>query len=150
LGAILYEMLTGQPAFLGETPIVTLEQVRSREPFPPRRLQPKVPRDLETICLKCMRKEAGRRYPTAHGLAEDVQRFLAGVPIAARPIPAWEKGLKLAQRHPAITALSALAVLLGALGMAGILWQWYRAEAGWRAAADRAEAEAEARRAADD
>src|SRR5262249_51360282 len=75
LGVILYEMLTGRPPFLGETVAETLERVRSGDPVPPRRLQPKVPRDLETVCLKCLAKEPKRRYATALALAEDLRRF---------------------------------------------------------------------------
>jgi serine/threonine-protein kinase len=112
LGAVLYELLTGRPPFRGPSPLDTVVQVRTQEPVPPRRLQPKVPRDLETICLKCLEKEPGRRYPSAAALADDVDRFLAGSPIAARPLGLWGRGIKWARRRPALAAL--LAVSAGA------------------------------------
>jgi serine/threonine protein kinase/Flp pilus assembly protein TadD len=115
LGAILYEMLTGRPPFRGATLLDTLAQVMADDPVAPRYLQPKVPHDLETICLKCLHKEPGRRYATALALAEDCAAFLRGEPIKARPTPLWEQMLKWARRRPAAAALagtSALAVLV--------------------------------------
>jgi serine/threonine protein kinase/Tfp pilus assembly protein PilF len=111
LGAILYDLLTGRPPFRGETVLDTLQQVQNTEPVPPSRLQPKVPRDLETICLKALSKEPARRYQTALELGDDLGRFLDGLPVQARPTPLWERGLKWARRHPAPAALAAVSVL---------------------------------------
>jgi tetratricopeptide (TPR) repeat protein len=115
LGAILYEVLTGRPPFRAETPLDTALLVVTEDPVPPRRLQPTLPADLETICLKCLRKEPGDRYARALDLADDLRRFQAGEPIRARPVPAWERALKWARRHPTSAALAG-AVLLAVLG----------------------------------
>jgi eukaryotic-like serine/threonine-protein kinase len=113
LGAILYEMLTGRPPFLGESPTQTILQVLSQEPVPPRELRPDCPRDLETIALKCLQKNPARRYAAARDLAEDLRRFQAGEPIRARPAGPVERLLKWAKRRPtAAAALVAGMVLL--------------------------------------
>jgi serine/threonine protein kinase len=121
LGAILYEMLSGRPPFQGESTLDTLEQVRAREPIPPSRLRPSVPRDLETICLKCLEKEPGKRYATADELAGDLRRFLAGEPIRARPTPAWERAVKWTRRKRALAGLLAVSVAAAA----GLLGLWF-------------------------
>jgi tetratricopeptide (TPR) repeat protein len=121
LGAILYECLTGRAPFRGATPLETLEQTRNREPVPPSRLQPKVPRDLEVICLKCLEKEPRHRYGSAADLAEDLGRFRAGRPIRARPAQAWERLGKWARRRPAQAALVAVTAAAGAVVLAVVL-----------------------------
>ncbi len=100
LGAILYEMLTGRPPFLAATQAETAQLVLSQEPIPVTQLQPKVPKDLETICLTCLRKDPGKRYDSAEALAEDLQRFLAHEPIRARRTGLPERAWKWSIRHP--------------------------------------------------
>jgi tetratricopeptide (TPR) repeat protein/tRNA A-37 threonylcarbamoyl transferase component Bud32 len=124
LGAILYEMLTGRPPFKGASMFDTLEQVRSSDTVPPRKLAPKTPGDLEIICLKCLEKRAERRYASAGAMAEDLRRFLDGQPIQARPAVWWEKAGKWARRHPAVASLSlSLAVLL-LVAFTVVTWMW--------------------------
>ena len=117
LGAILYECLTGRPPFRGASVVETLDQVRKRDPVPPRMLQPSIPRDLQTICLKCLRKEPSRRYASAAQLADDLRRFQEGRPILARATPWYERAWKAARRRPAAT----LAIFLAIAGTVAII-----------------------------
>jgi tetratricopeptide (TPR) repeat protein/tRNA A-37 threonylcarbamoyl transferase component Bud32 len=125
LGAILYELLTGRPPFRGETAAETIQQVIAEEPVPPARLRAGLPRDLETICLKCLHKEPSGRYASAQALAEDLRRFDRGLPITARPASRLERLRRWARRRPAVAALSgallAATLLLIASLLAGIV-----------------------------
>jgi len=117
LGAVLYECLTGRPPFMGPDAMQTLMLVMSDDPVPPRQLQPKLPVDLETICLKCLEKLPKRRYASAQALADDLERYLKGEPIQARPISSSERLQKWAARKP----WQATAVGLAVISMIGLI-----------------------------
>ncbi|MDY3558871.1 serine/threonine-protein kinase [Gemmata sp. JC673] len=119
LGAILYELLTGRPPFLGDTVVDTLQRVVRDRPRPPRALARGVPRDLETICLKCLEKAPGDRYPTADAVAADLRAYLCGGTISARPARAWERGVRLIRRHP--VPFAALLLIAATVGAAFVL-----------------------------
>src|SRR5262249_9720708 len=124
LGAILYDMLTGRPPFKGTSAIETVKQVIEAEPVSPSRIQFRVPRDLETICLKCLQKEPRKRYGTARELADDLNRYLSGEPIRARRTPPLERAYKWTKRHPTLAALLTLAVLGTSTLIGTGLWYW--------------------------
>jgi len=111
LGAILYELLTGRAPFRGETPLDTMLQVLSEEVVPPSKLHPRLPQDLETICLKCLEKEPRRRYASALELADELTRFLNDEPIRARPISQIARTVRWCRRNPALAAVSSVAGL---------------------------------------
>lgn len=126
LGAILYEMLVGRPPHQGDSELETLRLVQHEEPVPPRRLCGQVPRDLETICLKCLEKDPQNRYAKASDLADDLRRFLEGRPIVARPVSSVERFFRLCHRKPLVAGLSAALVLAGLLGITGFAWHTHR------------------------
>jgi tRNA A-37 threonylcarbamoyl transferase component Bud32 len=111
LGAILYELLTGRPPFRAETPLDTVLQVLDRDPDRPQKLNPKIDRDLETICLKALDKEPQKRYASAEALAQDLDRFLEGELIGARQLGEWESAVRWVKRHPITGFVSAISVL---------------------------------------
>ena len=127
LGAILYELLTGRPPFSGASELETLRQVVADEPSEPRKLRPGVPRDLETICLKCLSKRPPSRYGGARALAEDLERFLDGRPIRARPLPPWSLAWRWCRRN----AVIATSATMAAIFITGVIWaavfQWNQA-----------------------
>jgi tetratricopeptide (TPR) repeat protein len=141
LGVILYEMLTGRPPFRAASVLETLEQVRDREPVAPRRLVASIPRDLETICLKCLSKDPLRRYSSAQALADDLIRFRERRPILARPVGWFERGWKAVRRHPALAAVVTFAAML--LMGGGLIHQTRMAQALARAEAGEAMARQE-------
>ncbi len=128
LGAVLYFLLTARPPFMGETIETTLSQVLHQDPVSPRLLNPSVPRDLETVCLKCLEKEPRRRYASAQDLTDELGRFLEGRPILARPVGTASKLGRWCRRKPLMAGLSAGLLMTLVLGFAGMTWQWQQTE----------------------
>lgn len=143
LGVILYQVLTHELPFRGSKAFI-LHQVLREDPRPPRKINDKIPRDLETICLKCLAKAPAARYESAHELALDLRRFLKGEPIKARPAGAMERAWRWCRRNPMVASLLTALVLIFALGFAGVTWNWLEADYQRRAAdANRVKSDAE-------
>ena len=124
LGAILYALLTGRAPFRGGSIAETLEQVRESSPTPPSKINPRTPRDLQVICLKCLEKEPGKRYATAAALATDLRRFLDHEPIEARPPRMWEWFVMWVRRRPLLAALSGSQLVVTVLAFIAITAAW--------------------------
>jgi WD40 repeat protein len=127
LGVILYQLLTARVPFQGPTFCDTAMMALRQEPTPPRRIQPRIPRDLETICLKCLEKDPQKRYRSAAMLADDLDRFLKGLPIQASATSVFGHATRWAKRNPWIAFLAAAVVLVGSAGLTGVLWNWKEA-----------------------
>jgi hypothetical protein len=150
LGAILYECLTGRPPFRAATTAETLLQVVADEPVPPTQLQPRTPRDLETICLKCLQKDPARRYASASALGDDLGRFLRREPIHARPVGRLERLAKWVRRNPTVASLSAAVVLVLVAGTVISTCFWFAATARATEAKQREQEANKARASAED
>ncbi|MCA9057972.1 MAG: protein kinase, partial [Planctomycetaceae bacterium] len=136
LGALLYCLLTARPPFQAPTVMETLFAVMNTEPIPPSQLTPGVPRDLETIAVRCLQKQRHHRYATAQELADELDRYLAGRPILARPVGSIGRFIRWCRRRPVQATLSLLLVGVTVLGFSGIVWQWRKSAENYRIAQD--------------
>lgn len=127
LGAVLFELLTGRPPFLGRSALEVLRLVADSEPPRPTSLVPDLDRDLEAVCLRCLEKDPSRRYDSAAALAEDLERWLRSEPLSVRPLSPSARVLKWVRRRPAVAALTGGCALLFVFGVAGVLWQGRKA-----------------------
>lgn len=148
LGVVLFELLCGERPFRGNAQVL-MQQVLNDDPPSPARFRHDLPRDLETICLKAIQREPGKRYSNAHDVAEELQRWLAGKPIEARPVGFVERGWRWCCRYPVVASLSAALLIAITVGFAGVTTQWLRAEKNAQDEADARTAEAAARRVAE-
>ena len=137
IGATLFHLLTSRPPFTGASTMETLEQVIKQEPTPPRLFVPSIPKDLETICLKCLEKDPERRYASAIDLCDDIDRFLKGIPIVARPVSTLEHGLRWCRRNPDKAMLGAISFIATLLLAVAITWYSVRLEGAQREAHER-------------
>ena len=129
LGAVMYTLLTSRPPFHGKSSLETMRLAREQEPVAPHRWNDSIPRDLETICLKCLEKEPGKRYPTAGELRDDLGRFLAGKPVLARPVTRLERCWRWSRRNPLVSALTVTLALCVVVGLSMVAVQYARAAA---------------------
>src|SRR5438552_1440445 len=129
LGAVLYQLLTGHPPFAGSTTYETVRMVLETQPRQPRLCNPKVDRDLETICLKCLEKKPAKRYASGQALAEDIERFLRNEPIRSRRSSRLEHAWRWCKRKPLVASLIAALILVVAIGLTGALWELQRVQA---------------------
>ncbi len=149
LGAVLYHVLTGRAPFIGSSVTDVLHQVVSSEPLAPQLLNPSVPLDLSTICLKCLEKDPRHRFRSARELADDLKCWLGGEPISARPSTLLERSLKWVRRKPAVAGLAASLLAVVLAGSTGILWQWRAAVDARKVAEARAVTESRAKASAE-
>ncbi len=129
LGTVLYELLTGRAPHVGATHLEILRRIVDDPVVDPRRLRSDIDRDLAAICTKCLEKNPNQRYPSAAALGEDLRRYLAGLPVTARPVSPLTRALRWSRREPRLAAVSAALLLTVGLGFTGVVWQWRRAEA---------------------
>ena len=128
LGTVLYHLIVGRPPFQAERPELTISHLLHREPPSPRILVPSIPKDLETICLRCLEKRPAKRYASAADLAHELKRFLDGKAIHARPPTGWERLRRWGRQNRALTVAVLSSLLMLVIGFGTTLWQWYRAE----------------------